>query len=173
MESGGRSHVARLSTRSAVSATTNGKLRRCHESKLHRIPHCPGKRSTIAEIYLSSNGSPPNSQTTSSSNPHLPATILTPAMISSGPPDATRHKHLDLDSSGEQTPPKIATIDDTVMQEDPSPNVTKGRLSYHLCVECFSQLSFVSKVYTKSAAVADFVYTSESNESCEKYLTQI
>ena len=49
---------------------------------------------------------------------------------------------------------------------------TKGRLSYHLRVECFSQLSFDSEVYTKSAAVADFVYTSESNESCEKYSTQ-
>ena len=49
---------------------------------------------------------------------------------------------------------------------------TKGRLSYHLCVECFSQLSFDSEVYTKSAAVADFVYTSESNESCEKHSTQ-
>ena len=48
---------------------------------------------------------------------------------------------------------------------------TKGRLSYHLCVDCFSQLSFVSEVYTKSAAVVDFVYTSESNESCEKHLT--
>ena len=40
---------------------------------------------------------------------------------------------------------------------------------YHLCVEYFSQLSFDSKMYTKSAAVADFVYTSESNESCEKH----
>ena len=43
---------------------------------------------------------------------------------------------------------------------------TKGRLSYHLYVECFSQLSFDSEVYTKSAAVADFEYTSESNERC-------
>ena len=51
-------------------------------------------------------------------------------------------------------------------------NFTKGRLSYHLCVECFSQLSFDSEVYTKSAAVADFVYTSDSNESCEKHSTQ-
>ena len=50
--------------------------------------------------------------------------------------------------------------------------IVKGRLSYHLCVECFSQLSFDSEVYTKSAAVADFVYTSESNESCEKHSTQ-
>ena len=48
----------------------------------------------------------------------------------------------------------------------------KGRLSYHLCVECSSQLSFDSKVYTKSATAADFVYTSESNESCEKHSTQ-
>ena len=48
---------------------------------------------------------------------------------------------------------------------------TKGRLSYHLCVECFSKLSFDSEVYTKSAAV-DFVYTSESNESCEKHSTE-
>ena len=37
----------------------------------------------------------------------------------------------------------------------------KGRLSYHLCVECFSQLSFVSEMYTKSSAVADFVYISD------------
>ena len=51
-------------------------------------------------------------------------------------------------------------------------NLAKGRLSYHLCVECFSQLSFDSEVYTKLAAVADFVYTSESNESCEKHSTQ-
>ena len=43
---------------------------------------------------------------------------------------------------------------------------------YHLCVECFSQLSFDSEVYTKSANVADFVYISESNESCEKHSTQ-
>ena len=38
---------------------------------------------------------------------------------------------------------------------------SKGRLSYHLCVKCFSQLSFDSEVYTKSATAADFVYTSE------------
>ena len=44
--------------------------------------------------------------------------------------------------------------------------------SYHLCFECFSQLSFDSEVYTKSAAVTEFVYTSESNESCEKYSKQ-
>ena len=44
--------------------------------------------------------------------------------------------------------------------------------SYHLCVECFSQLSFDSEVYTKSATATDFVYTSESNESCEKHLTE-
>ena len=48
----------------------------------------------------------------------------------------------------------------------------KGRLSYHLCVKCFSQLSFDSEVYTKSATAADFVYISESNESCEKHSTQ-
>ena len=50
--------------------------------------------------------------------------------------------------------------------------ITKGRLFYHLCVECFSQLSFDSEVYTKSAAVDDFVYTSESNERGEKHWTQ-
>ena len=49
---------------------------------------------------------------------------------------------------------------------------TKVSSSYQLCVECFSQLSFDSEVYTKSAAVADFVYTSESNESYEKHSTQ-
>ena len=27
-------------------------------------------------------------------------------------------------------------------------------------------------IYTKSSAVADFVYTSESTESCEKHSTQ-
>ena len=42
---------------------------------------------------------------------------------------------------------------------------TKGRLSHHLCVECFSQLSFDSEMYTKSAANSDFVYIYESNES--------
>ena len=51
-------------------------------------------------------------------------------------------------------------------------STVKGRLFYHLCVECFSQLSFDSEVYTKSAAVTDFVYTSESNESCEKHSKQ-
>ena len=44
--------------------------------------------------------------------------------------------------------------------------------SYPLCVECFSQLSFDSEMYTKSATAADFVYTSESNEGCEKHSTQ-
>ena len=38
-------------------------------------------------------------------------------------------------------------------------NLTKGRLSYHLFVECFSQLSFDSEVHTKSATAAEFVYT--------------
>ena len=51
-------------------------------------------------------------------------------------------------------------------------NFVKGRLSYHLCVECFSQLSFDSEMYTKSETAADFVYISESNESWEKHSTQ-
>ena len=51
-------------------------------------------------------------------------------------------------------------------------NEAKGRLSYHLCVECFSQLWFDSEVYTKSVTTDDFVYTSESNESCEKHSTE-
>ena len=51
-------------------------------------------------------------------------------------------------------------------------NEAKGRLSYHLCVECFSQLSFDSEVYTKLATAADLVYTSESNESFEKHSMQ-
>ena len=42
----------------------------------------------------------------------------------------------------------------------------------NLCVERFSQLSFDSEMYTKSATAANFVYTSESNESCEKHSTQ-
>ena len=42
--------------------------------------------------------------------------------------------------------------------------VTKVSSSYHLCVKCFSQLSFDSEVYTKSATAVDFLYTSESNE---------
>ena len=50
--------------------------------------------------------------------------------------------------------------------------LSKGISCYHLCVEYFSQLSFDSEMYTKSAAVADFVYTSESNESWEKHSTQ-
>jgi hypothetical protein len=43
--------------------------------------------------------------------------------------------------------------------------IDKGRLSYHLCVEYFSQLS-------KSETAADFVYISKSNESWEKHSTQ-
>ena len=77
---------------------------------------------TIAEIYLSSNGLPPNPQYTSSSHPHLPATILTPATTPSGPPIATRHVSLDT-NSGEPIPLEITTTDDTVMLEDPLPNV--------------------------------------------------
>ena len=50
--------------------------------------------------------------------------------------------------------------------------LSKVSSSYHLCVECFSQLSFDSELYTKSATAADFVYTSESNESCEKHSTE-
>ena len=76
---------------------------------------------TIAEIYLSSNGLPPNPQYTSSSHPHLPATILTPATTPSGPPTATRHVSLDT-NSGEPIPLEITTTDDTVMLEDPLPN---------------------------------------------------
>ena len=45
---------------------------------------------------------------------------------------------------------------------------TKVTSFYHLCVEYFSQLS----IDRKSAAVADFVYFSDLNESCEKYSTQ-
>ena len=48
----------------------------------------------------------------------------------------------------------------------------KASSFYHLSVECFSRLSFDSEVYTKSTTAADFVYTSESNESCEKHSTQ-
>ena len=44
--------------------------------------------------------------------------------------------------------------------------------SYHFCVEYFSQLSFDSEMYTKSATAAEIVYISESNESWEKYSTQ-
>ena len=43
---------------------------------------------------------------------------------------------------------------------------------YPIIFASFSQLSFDSEVYPKSAAVADFVYTSESNESWEKHSTQ-
>ena len=50
--------------------------------------------------------------------------------------------------------------------------LSKVSLSYNLCVECFSQLSFDSEVYKKSTAVADFVYNFESNKSCEKHSTQ-
>ena len=50
--------------------------------------------------------------------------------------------------------------------EQCSPLGFKVTSPYHLCVKCFSQLSFDSEMYTKSAAVA------ESNESCEKHSTQ-
>ena len=43
---------------------------------------------------------------------------------------------------------------------------------YPIIIECFSQLSFDSEVYTKSTTAADFVYTYESNESCEKHSMQ-
>ena len=69
----------------------------------------------------------------------------------------------------------IAEISETAQQifrEKQNSNSAKMTSSYHLCVECFSQLSFDSEMYTKSAAVADFVYTSESNESCEKHSTK-
>ena len=48
----------------------------------------------------------------------------------------------------------------------------EGYPTYHLCVQCFSQLSFDSEMYTKSATADDFVYISETNESCEKHSTQ-
>ena len=51
-------------------------------------------------------------------------------------------------------------------------SLTKVSSSYYLCIDYFSQLSFDSEMYTKSAAVADFVYTSESNESWEKHSKQ-
>ena len=75
-------------------------------------------------------------------------------------------------------PSKLLEEKDIKMKEECSEleidnsTIPKGRLSYHLCIECFSQLPFVSEVYTKSAAVVDFVYTSESNESCEKHSTK-
>ena len=59
-----------------------------------------------------------------------------------------------------------------ILYEDEVNKQPKDRLFYHLCVECFSQLSFDSEVYTKSETAADFVYTSESNESCEKHSTE-
>ena len=34
---------------------------------------------------------------------------------------------------------------------------------------CFSQLSFDSEVYIKSATADNFEYISETNESCEKH----
>ena len=54
----------------------------------------------------------------------------------------------------------------------PSKELCKGKLFYHLCTECISQLSFDSEVYTKSATASDFVYISESNESCEIHSMQ-
>ena len=53
-------------------------------------------------------------------------------------------------------------------------NGSEGKVSsfYHLCVKYFSQFSFDSELYTKSAAVADFVYISEPNERCEKHSTK-
>ena len=57
----------------------------------------------------------------------------------------------------------------SITQSDIKMISTKVSSSYHLCVKCFSQVSFDSEMYTKSVAVADFVYISESNESWEKY----
>ena len=60
----------------------------------------------------------------------------------------------------------------SIATKRPITPITKVSSSYHLWVKCFSQLSFDSEVYTKPAAVADLVYTSESNEGCEKHLMQ-
>ena len=76
---------------------------------------------TMAKIFLLLNGSPSNPQHTQSSHSHLPATILTPAMTLSGPPDATRHVSLTT-NPGETISLEVTTADDTVMQEDLSPN---------------------------------------------------
>ena len=57
-------------------------------------------------------------------NPHLPATILTPATTAPGLPDAVHHEHLGLDNTGEQAPPDIATPNDTEMQAGPLSDAT-------------------------------------------------
>ena len=78
----------------------------------------------------------------------------------------------------------VHTIIIPALENERRAEIDKGRLPYYLCVECFSQISFDSEVYTNSAAVADsevytksataadFVYTSESNGSCERHSTQ-
>ena len=63
----------------------------------------------------------------SPSNPHLPATILTPATTAPGLPDAVHHEHLGLDNTGEQARPEIATLatpNDTEMQAGQLPDAT-------------------------------------------------
>ena len=46
--------------------------------------------------------------------------------------------------------------------------------SNHLCVECFSQLSFDSEVYTKSATAADFAqWYIALNRGVSKVLQQL
>ena len=79
---------------------------------------------TIAEIYLSSNGLSSNPQTTSQSNPHLPATILTPATVAPSLPVAVQHEQLGFDNTGEQTLLEIAITNDTEMQAEPLPDAT-------------------------------------------------
>ena len=44
-----------------------------------------------------------------------------------------------------------------ILETNKTSRATKVSSSYDLCVECFSQLSFDSEVYTKSATAADFV----------------
>ena len=65
--------------------------------------------------------------------------------------EARRDRTLSVQSRG-------ASINNAVLSLLPScrtSGASKGRLSYHLCVECFSQLSFDSEVYTKSATADD------------------
>ena len=93
---GGRPHVARpqdLRYQQQQMATyadvMNPNSVEYHTTRAHAA-----QAVTIAEIYLSSNGLPPNPQTMSPLNLHLPATILTPAMTAPGLTDAVHHKHL-------------------------------------------------------------------------------
>ena len=90
----------------------------------HTIQANTAQAITIAKIYLSSNSLPSSSKITTQSNQHLPATILTPAIVALSPPVATQHEQLGFYNTGEQILSETAIANETEMQVESSPDAT-------------------------------------------------